>query len=329
MISSILNKIIESCIVLFVISVAVFLLIGLMPGDPIDIMLAANPNATAEDAARLRALYGLDKPLWQQYLDWGGQFVQGDLGHSRLFNQPVSTLLASAAWNTFSILSISIVLSLLLALPCGIYSALHKNSFIAKSINFICYMGISIPPFWLALMLVTIFSISLRWLPAGGMPDARSDAFAPISFYILPVMALTLASIGGYIRYIRAGVLEAMDHDHIRTAYAKGLSKTRVVLVHALPQAMIPVVTIIALDFGTLFSGAVITETIFNWRGMGRLVYDAIMGNDYHLALSALLIITAMIITANMIADLLYRVLDPRIRTQNVQSRSQSAEATS
>ena len=317
MLFALFNKIFESCIVLFIISIAVFLLIGFMPGDPIDIMLAANPNATAEDAARLRAIYGLDKPLWQQYMDWGGQFIQGNLGHSRLFNQPVSTLLQAAAWNTFSVLGVSIVLSLLIALPCGIYSAINKKSLLAKTINLICYMGISIPPFWLALMLVAIFSISLRWLPAGGMPDGRSDAFSPLSFYVLPVLALTLASVGGYIRYIRSGVLEALTQDHIRTAYAKGLSQIRVILVHALPQAMIPVITIIALDFGTLFSGAVITETIFNWRGMGRLVYDAIMGNDYHLALSALLIITAMIIAANMMADLLYRVLDPCIRRQD------------
>ncbi len=326
------NKLFEACVVLFLISMAVYALIGLMPGDPIDIMLAANPHATAEDAARLRALYGLDRPLWERYVDWAAGFLSGDLGHSRLFNQPVADLLGVAFMNTLVLLGCAMITALSLALPLGVYSACRPHGMGAKLINLLCYAGISIPPFWLGLLLITVFSVAAGWLPAGGMPPVRaasgayaganSSAFLPFHYYILPVAALALASVGGYIRYIRAGMIEALSADHIRTARAKGLSPARIIIHHALPQAMIPVITVIALDFGTLFSGAVITETIFNWRGMGRLVYDAIMGNDYHLALSALLLITAMIVAANMMADLLYRFLDPRIRSAADKTRS-------
>jgi peptide/nickel transport system permease protein len=304
----------EMIFILLLISLAVYTLIGLMPGDPIDIMLAGNPHATAEDAARLRAIHGLDKPLIERYFGWLMQVLSGDLGHSRLFNQSVSSLLGSAFVNTLLLLGCAMVLSIMIALPLGVLSAIKPTGYLSRFINLICYAGISVPPFWLGLMLISIFAVSYGMFPAGGMPDgAGVSPFANWQYYILPIAALSLATIGGYTRYIRASVIETLTQDHIRTARAKGLSTTRVILHHALPQSLIPVITIIALDFGSLFSGAVITETIFNWRGMGRLVYEAIMGNDYNLALSALMVITFMILVANLIADILYRVLDPRI----------------
>lgn len=319
MIRPFIGKFLESAAVLIVISMAVFLLIGLMPGDPVDIMLAANPHATAEDAARLRAIYGLDRPLWARYGEWAMQFLSGDLGHSRLFNQPVTALLGAAFLNTLTLLGSALFCSLCIALPLGVWSGYRPDSRAARVINVLCYAGISVPPLWLGLLLLSVFSVGLGLLPAGGMPPEGAQAaytrFPGVAYYVLPVAALTLASVGGYIRYIRAGMIEALTADHIRTARAKGLPESRVILRHALPMAMIPVVTVVALDFGALFSGAVITETIFNWRGMGRLVYDAIMGNDFHLALSALMIITALIVLANMAADFAYRMLDPRIRS--------------
>jgi peptide/nickel transport system permease protein len=303
--------------VLLLISAAIYALIGLMPGDPIELMLAGNPNATAEDAARLRAIHSLDQPLWQRYIGWLAQVTSGDLGYSRLFNQPVTALLGAAFQNTLILLGCAMLCALIFALPLGVLSALKPKGKLAQAINFFCYAGISIPPFWLGLMLMSLFAVSLGWFPAGGMPDqaGANSRFISIQYYILPVAALTLASIGGYTRYIRASIIETLSNDHVRTARAKGLSTARIIKSHVLPQSMIPVITIIALDFGALFSGALITETIFNWRGMGRLVYEAIMGNDYNLALSALMIITALILFANMAADILYRVLDPRIRS--------------
>jgi peptide/nickel transport system permease protein len=304
----------EMIFILLLISFAVYTLIGLMPGDPIDIMLAGNPHATPEDAARLRAIHGLDKPLIERYFNWLLQVLSGDLGHSRLYNQSVTSLLGSAFTNTLILLGCAMFLSILIALPLGVLSAVKPNGILSRFINLICYAGISVPPFWLGLMLISLFAVSYGFFPAGGMPDASGNtAYSDWQFYVLPIAALSLATIGGYTRYIRASVIETLTQDHIRTARAKGLSQWRVVLHHALPQSLIPVITIIALDFGSLFSGAVITETIFNWRGMGRLVYEAIMGNDYNLALSALMIITFMILFANFIADILYRVLDPRI----------------
>lgn len=307
-------KLLEITFILLLISFAVYTLIGLMPGDPIDLMLAGNPHATAEDAARLRAIHGLDKPLLERYFSWLIQVLGGDLGHSRLFNQPVLSLLGGAFLNTLMLLGCAMVLSISVALPLGIMSAVTPKSILSRFINLICYAGISVPPFWLGLMLISVFAVSYGWFPAGGMPDSMGhSSYAVWQYYILPITALSLATIGGYTRYIRASLIETLTQDHIRTARAKGLSNARIVWHHAMPQSLIPVITIIALDFGSLFSGAVITETIFNWRGMGRLVYEAVMGNDYNLALSALMVITFMILLANLIADILYRVLDPRI----------------
>jgi peptide/nickel transport system permease protein len=315
MILHLCKKITEAAAVILIVTAFAYILIGLMPGDPIDMMLAANPNASAEDAARLKALHGLDKPLWERYIGWLSHIVQGDFGYSRLFNQPVLPLVMQGFMNTLILLGCAMILALVIALPLGVYSGYKPHSFLSKAIDVVCYAGISIPPFWLALMLITLFAVSFGWFPAGGMPDDESSFFERFQYLALPVMALTLASIGGYTRYIRAGVIEALSAEHIRTARAKGLSEARVVLRHALPHALIPVITLVALDFGTLFSGAVITETIFNWRGMGRLLYDAIMGNDYMLAMCCMIVITAMIVFANMMADILYRIVDPRIRS--------------
>ncbi len=308
-----LSRLLQSLVVLFIMSFVIYALIGLMPGDPIDLMISANPNMTAADAAALRAIYGLDLPIYERYWNWLTAALQGDLGYSRLFGQPVLDVLLPALGNTVILMGTAFTLAVLVAIPIGTLAASRPRSAVDYGINLFAFAGISIPSFWLALMLIIIFSVFLGWLPAGGIAAANAGFLEYVSFMVLPVLTIATLSIGSYTRYTRSSMLETLRHDYIRTARAKGASRPRVVWKHALRNALIPVVTILALDFGFLFSGALVTETIFSWPGMGKLIFDAVMGNDFNLALVALLFATALVLTANLLADLCYAWLDPRI----------------
>jgi peptide/nickel transport system permease protein len=307
------QRLTESVIVLFVMSFVIYALIGLMPGDPVDLMVSANPRATAEDAARLRALYGLDRPIGERYLAWLGAALQGDLGYSRLHSRPVLEVLWPRLGNTAALMGVSFILAILLALPAGIVAALRPRTATDTSINLVAFAGISMPPFWLAILLIILFAVVLGWLPAGGMPPSGAGVGAQAAYLALPVATLTIVTVGGIVRFVRAAMIEALRQDYVRTAWAKGLAGRQVVLGHVLRNAMIPVVTILALNFGALFSGALITETMFGYLGMGKTIYDAILGNDFNLALVGLLLATATTLLANLAADLCYTWLDPRI----------------
>jgi len=309
------NRLAQSVIVLVVMSFVIYGLIGLMPGDPVDLMITADPKITAKDAAHLRELYGLDKPITERYGNWVAAALSGDLGYSRLHAKPVLQVMGPALANTVTLLGLSLTLALLIALPMGILAAARPHTKLDYGINLLAFAGISVPPFWLALMLIIVFAMLLGLLPAGGTAAAAgaSGFWESAKYLVLPVASLTIASIGSHTRYMRASMIETLRQDYIRTARAKGLSEPRVVLGHALRNAMIPVVTVIALDFGYLFSGALITETIFSFPGMGKLIFDAIMGNDFNLALVALLFATALTLTGNFLADMAYAALDRRI----------------
>ncbi len=307
----IIQRLAETVFLLFVMSFLIYGLIGLMPGDPIDLMISANPDLTAADAQRLRALHGLDRPIIERYGTWLAAALTGDLGYSRLFARPVLEVLGPRLANTALLMGVSFALALALALPLGILAAVRPRSAADAAINLGAFAGISIPPFWLAILLIMLFSVILGWLPAGGMGEEGTGS--RLGHLVLPVATLTLATVGGIVRFVRAAMMEALRQDYVRTARAKGVGPTRVVLGHALRNAMIPVVTILALNFGALFSGALITETMFGWLGMGKTIYDAIMGNDFNLALVGLLLATLTTLLANLAADLCYAWLDPRI----------------
>ncbi|MDZ7712908.1 MAG: ABC transporter permease [Rhodovibrio sp.] len=314
MLSYIVQRLVQTALVLFVMSFIIYAMIGLMPGDPIDLMVQADPDLTAEDQARLKQLYGLDQPLTTRYWNWLTAAVQGDFGYSRLFAQPVLDVLWPRLGNTIVLIGCAFLLSLAIALPAGIAAATRPRSLLDNAVNLGAFAGISVPPFWLAILLIILFAVTLEWFPAGGMTDpGQGGLLDQLHHLVLPVVALTLARVGGIIRYVRASMMEALRQDYIRTARAKGLSRRRVLVSHALRNAMIPVVTILALDMGMLVSGALITETIFGWLGMGKTVYDAVLGNDYNLALMGLLFATALTLLANLLADLAYAWLDPRI----------------
>jgi len=307
------RRLLGMAIVLTVMSFIVFMLIGLMPGDPIDIMIASNPDLTPADGERLKRLHGLDLPLWERYTNWLGGVLHGDLGFSRTYNRPVLDILLPRLGNTVILLGLSSLVAFAIAIPLGVIAATRPQSPLDGAINLFCFAGISVPPFWLALVFIMFFAVTLGWLPAGGMGSPETGLLGRLEFLILPVATLTIASLAGYTRFARAAMIEVLRQDYIRTARAKGLGSGRTVFGHGLRNAMLPLTTIIALDFGALFSGALITETMFGYLGMGKLIYDSILGNDFNLALVGLLLATLVVLIGNFLADIAYAVLDPRI----------------
>ncbi|MEO0394241.1 MAG: ABC transporter permease [Pseudomonadota bacterium] len=317
MLSFLTRRILGALTVLLLMSAIIYGLIGLMPGDPVDLLISADPEISSAEAERLRLRYGLDQPLYARYARWLGAAVQGDFGYSRLFGQPVLTIITNAISNSFWLLVPAFILALLVALPLGVLAAIRANRMIDYTISLVSFAGISVPPFWLALMLILLFAVNWQLLPAGGI-ESLGASDLPVwldraQHLVLPTLCLILLSVGGYIRFVRGAMLDIMDDDHLRVARAKGLSQARVLWRHALPNAAPTIITIVALNFGALFSGALITETMFAYPGLGQTIYGAIEGNDYNLALVGLLLATAMVLAANLLADLLYAVIDPRI----------------
>lgn len=313
----ILRRLGQAALVLALMSFVIYTLIGLMPGDPIDLMITADPHLTSADAARLKALYGLDRPLVERYLAWGQAALGGDFGYSRLYARPVLATLLPRLGNTALLMGLSFGCALALALPLGIAAARRPGSVFDGVVNSLCFAGISVPSFWLALMLILVFAATLGLLPAGGIATIGDGSIIDRARHlVLPVATLTLASMGGHLRYMRAAMIEALRQDYIRTARAKGAGELRVLACHALRNALIPVITVVALSFGSLFSGALVTETMFAYPGMGKLIYDAILGNDFNLALAGLLLATLMVLFANLAADIAYAAVDPRISYQ-------------
>lgn len=312
------SRLLQSLAVLLVMSFVVHGLMGLMPGDPIDLMIAADPHLTAADAIRLKALYGLDQPWTERYARWLLQVLQGELGYSRLYAKPVLDALLPALGNTVLLMTAALALALAVALPLGIAASLRPESPFDRAVNLLAFASVSLPTFWLGLMLIVLFAVTLGWLPASGMDDITGDGgwAETLRHMALPVLTLALAGMGQYMRQMRAAMIGEAHHDYVRTARAKGCGPARVVLVHQLRNALIPVTTILALEVGGLFSGTLITETVFAWPGMGRLIYDAVMGNDFNLALAGLLLATAMTLLGSILADVAYAALDRRVSYQ-------------
>jgi peptide/nickel transport system permease protein len=309
-----IHRLLEAAVVLLLMSFCIYGLLGLMPGDPIDLMASGDPNITSEDIARLKEVYGLDRPLYERYWNWMKGAAQGDFGYSRLQARPVLEVLLPRLGNTCLLMGISLLLAFAIALPAGVLAALRPRSWYDYTLNLFAFAGISMPSFWLALLLILLFAVQLGWLPAGGVQTVGVDRVGDrVAHLVLPVLTLTVLTVGGLLRFTRAAMIEALRQDYIRTARAKGLGPYGVVVGHALRNAMIPVVTVLALSFGALFSGALIVETMFAYLGMGKLIYDSIMGNDFNVALVGLLFATLLTLASNLGADVVYAWLDPRI----------------
>ncbi len=310
----VVRRLVQCLLVLLVMSFVIYNLIGLMPGDPIDIMIASNPGATPEVVAHLRAIYGLDQPLMLRYWHWLIAALQGDFGFSRIHSQPVLEVLLPALLQTAKLLISSFVISVVLAFVLGILAALRPGGVVDGLVSLFAFAGISIPVFWLALMFILIFAVNLHWFPASGIANVGDGSVGDqLRHLIMPIATLALANTGGFTRYVRASMIETLRMDHVRTARAKGAGPGRVVLIHAFRNALIPVVTVMGLNFGTLFGGALLTETMFAQPGMGKMIYDSILGNDFNLALTGLLFATLVTLLSNLATDIAYGALDPRI----------------
>ncbi|WP_347356611.1 ABC transporter permease [Bdellovibrio sp.] len=317
------RRILQTLAVIVILSYVCFYLMSLMPGDPVDMMVASNPKITAEDVARLKSLYGLDQPVYKRYASWMGSILQGDLGYSRTYRVPVQELMGPRLWNTFLLSAISLILSIAIAVPLGVLSALKPGSRTDYVVNLFSFGGISIPSFWLAIVLIILFAVKFPLLPAGGTQTIGAENmgfWADLKdrsiYLILPVLSLSIQQIGRFSRYTRSTMLEAMRNDFIRTARAKGLSRSTVIWQHGFRNALIPLITILALSFSGLFSGAILTETVFAYQGVGKLVYDSIIGNDYNVAMISFVISVSMVLLMNLVADILYGFADPRISYQ-------------
>ena len=316
----IIKRLLQSLLTLLLLSFVCYFVLTLMPGDPVDMMAAGNPNITTEDMQRLKALYGLDQPAYKRYMNWMGTLLSGDLGFSRTYKIPVSDILGPRILNTFYLSIFALVLSLLVAVPLGVYAAVHKGKLTDYLLNLFAFAGISIPSFWLALILILMFAVKAGLLPAGGTYSVGQDleGFAlvwdRIKYLILPVLSLSFMQIGTFVRYTRGAMLEILNSDYIRTARSKGLEEKKVLFKHAFRNALIPLITVVAISFSYIFSGAIITETVFAYQGVGKLVYDSIMSNDFNVAMVSFMISMIMVFTMSLLADIFYAVVDPRIK---------------
>lgn len=296
------------------ISLILFTIIHLAPGGPLDMYLE-NPAVSAEALDQIAKAYGLDQPVPVQYFLWLKSMLVGDWGYSIRTGRPVLTEIVLRLGPTLELGGLSLFISLALAIPLGIISASRRGSKLDTTVTLASFAGISIPVFWMALLLQLFFSVKLGWLPSAGYKSiGGGDLFDRLRHIVMPAAVLSLATIASWSRFIRSGMVEVLNQDYIRTAYAKGRSERAVVVLHALRNAMIPAVTVIAVDFGTVISGAVITETVFAWPGIGRLFMESMDGRDYPMLMGLMMMGSLGIIIANIAADLAYAALDPRIR---------------
>ncbi len=296
------------------ISLILFGLVHLAPGGPLDVY-ADNPSVTPAALKRIAAAYGLDRPLPTQYLLWLKATLVGDWGYSIRTGRPVIREIADRLGPTLQLGGLALVLALAIALPLGVIGAARRGGWLDRALSAAALAGLSIPVFWLALLLQLLFSVTLGWLPSAGYETVGDTSVADrLAHIAMPATVLAVATMAGWTRYFRAGMIDVLGQDYIRTARAKGLGETAVILRHALRNAVLPAVTIIALDLASVISGAVITETVFSWPGIGSLFIESLDGRDYPVLMGLMIIGSAAVILANILADVVQALLDPRLR---------------
>jgi len=321
----VIRRLLQSTVVLFAMSLLVFLGVYAI-GNPVDILI--NPNADQEDIERAIKGLGLDKPLWEQYLVFLRQAAEGDLGKSFAFNVPALQLILERMPATLELATAAMLIAIVVGLPLGLWAGLKPDSLAGRSIMAGSILGFSLPTFWVGLMLIMVFSVYLGWLPSNGRGPTTDLLGIPVSFLswdgirhlIMPATNLALFNLALVIRLTRAGTREALLQDYVKFARAKGLSDRRVIGVHVLKNISIPIVTITGLQFGTLIAFAIVTETIFAWPGMGKLIIDSINVLDRPVIVAYLLIIVTLFIVINLAVDILYSVLDPRVRLSDARA---------
>jgi peptide/nickel transport system permease protein len=319
MITWLIRRMIQAVFVMLAMTVIVFVgVFGI--GDPIEILISPD----ADQAERLRAIaaLGLDKPLWEQYLVFLKGALHGDLGRSFVFNEPSLKLISQRMPATLELAVTAVLLSVIVGIPLGLYAGLKPNSLLSRAIMAGSILGFSLPTFWVGLMFIMVFAVQLGWLPSTGRGQTELLFGVPWSFLTwdglrhmaMPALNLSLFNISLVLRLTRSGVREAVLMDYVKFARAKGLSQSRVIFVHVLKNIMIPVVTVIGLQFGSTIAFSVVTESVFAWPGMGKLIIDSINVLDRPVIVAYLMMVVLLFITANLIVDILYSVLDPRVR---------------
>ncbi|MGL4651701.1 MAG: ABC transporter permease [Caldilineaceae bacterium] len=310
----ILRRLLQMIPLFLGISVIIFIVIQAAPGGPETMLLASGRFVDATMLEAYRARLGLDQPLVVQYFRWLGAALQGDLGYSYKSAQPVLTSILERLPATIELMGAAYLFAAVVALPLGVYSAIHRRSLVDYLGTSLSFLGIAMPVFWFGLVLQLFFSVQLGWLPSSGrITVGDTGPWDRIQHIILPALVLSLLYIAGWSRYMRTSFLGVLNADYVRTAQSKGLSQGRVMLIHALKNAAIPVVTIMALDIAGLFSGAVITETIFAWPGIGRLFIQSMYDRDYPMLMGIIMMGSVMVVAFNLVADIVNAWLDPRI----------------
>lgn len=301
---------------LFGASILIFSLYALTPGDFVD----ADMNLTAERKAELKTLYGLDKPVVERYFIWIGNVLKGDFGYSLQYQQPVSSVLGTYIWNSFLIAVVSLVLTWLIAVIIGVISAAKQYSWFDSIVSLGVFAAMSLPSFFIGLLMIKFLAVDLKLFPAGGMISTGSNltgwsyVLDVLDHMFLPVVVLTMLSVGSLTRYFRTNMLEVIKQDFVRTARAKGLKEKSVIYKHALRNALLPAITLFGFELPALFSGSIIIEQIFNWPGVGSIYMKAFSVRDYPLLMGFTMFISILTVFSNLIADLLYGIADPRVR---------------
>lgn len=311
MIEFILRRCLVAIPVLLLVSLISALIMEMVPGDPA--MLIAGQGATDIELTAIREQLGLNRPFINRLGDWYLALANGDLGHSILLNRPVTQAIAERVPVTLALAGAALFLTIAIGLPCGVLAAVYANTWIDQALLTFSLLGVSVPNFWLSLMLIVLFGVMLDWLPAGGYITFSDDPIGWVKSLILPAFSLALLQIGLLARITRSTMLEILQQDYVRTARAKGLPVSMVIGKHALKNVLIPVITVVGISFGLLLSGSVVIETVYSLPGMGRLLANAVFSRDYPLIQGGLLVTAGVLVFLNLLVDVLYAAVDPRV----------------
>ncbi|MDP3519667.1 MAG: ABC transporter permease [Hydrogenophaga sp.] len=312
MLQYLLRRLVTAIPVMLLVSLMSFAVIWLVPGDPAAAFLDA--SATQEQIARVREELGLNRPLWEQMVQWYGRVLTGDLGQSILLHRSVMDALLERLPITLSLAGLALVLAALMGISAGIYAAMHRGQVADRTVMTASLMGLSMPDFWLGLVLIVVFAVGLGWLPSGGFVSPSESLLGWLRTMALPAITLALVQTGFIARMTRSAMLDVLHQDFIRTADAKGLRHSFVVLRHGLPNALLPILTVLGIIAGSLLGGAVVVEQVFSLPGVGRLIIGAIMSRDFPVIQGGLLFLAAIYVLINLFVDLLYAAVDPRVR---------------
>ena len=307
------KRLLHSVPLLLFISLVSFALIKLAPGDPVQSFVT--PNMSPEDVERIRQSLGLDQPAYVQFGIWLSNLFQGNLGYSLANNRPVLDQIVERVPPTAGLMGASILVSLVLAIPLGMIAAINRNKWIDKLLNLISYVGISIPSFWFAMLLIYLFALKLNLLPSMGMRTIGVESIWDVLKHgILPCAVLTFSYLSVYIRYIRSSAIGQLKEDYVQLQYAYGSTRWSILFRHVMKNVLLPIITLLGLSLPDLITGAIITETVFSWPGLGSLMVGAVFGFDYPIIMGVTMISSVLLIVGNLLADILYTIVDPRIR---------------